>query len=123
MRRYAGVSSSPASPRRGGYGFAGRLPYACDGELSIDNNVSERSVRAQAIGRKNYLFVGSDRGGRTAATLYSLVGTCNRHQIDPFAYLKDILERLPTHAADQLGELLPDMWIAANPQARVKLAS
>jgi transposase len=97
--------------------------YTLDGELTIDNNVSERSVRAQAIGRKNYLFVGSDRGGRTAATLYSLVGTCKRHEVDPFAFLKDILERLPTHAADRLGELLPDVWIAANPQARVKIAS
>jgi transposase len=96
--------------------------YTCDGELSIDNNVSERSVRAPAIGR-NYLFVGSDRGGQTPATMYSLVGTCKRHQIDPFAYLKDILERLPTHAADRLGELLPNMWIAANPQARVKMTS
>ena len=97
--------------------------YTLDGELTIDNNASERSVRAQAIGRKNYLFVGSDRGGRTAATLYSLVGTCKRQQIDPFAYLKDILERLPTHPEDQLCELLPDVWIAANPHARVKLAS
>jgi hypothetical protein len=95
----------------------------CDGELSIDNNVSERSVRAQAIGRKNDLFVGSDPGGRTAATLYSLVGTCKRHQIDPFAYLKDNSARLPTHANDRLGQLLPDIGIAANPQARVKMAS
>jgi hypothetical protein len=60
-----------------------------DGELSIDNNLSERSLRAQAVGRKNYMFVGSDRGGRTAATLYSLVASCKRHQVDPFAYLKD----------------------------------
>jgi hypothetical protein len=97
--------------------------YTRDGELSIDNNVSERSLRAQAIGRKNYLFVGSDRGGRTAATLYSLVGSCKRHRVDPFAYLKDILERLPTHPAARLGELLPDAWIAANPDARSKVAS
>jgi transposase len=97
--------------------------YTRDGELSIDNNVSERSVRAQAIGRKNYLFVGSDRGGRTAATLYSLVGSCKRHGVDPFAYLKDILERLPTHPADRLGELLPDAWIGANPDARRRVAS
>jgi transposase len=91
--------------------------------LSIDNNVSERSVRAQAIGRKNYLFVGSDRGGRTAATLYSLVGSCKRLHIDPFAYLKDVLERLPSHAVDRLGELLPDAWIGANPDARRRVAS
>ncbi len=97
--------------------------YTLDGELSIDNNLSERNVRAQALGRKNYLFVGSDRGGRTAATLYSLVGTCKRHQIDPFAYLKDVLGRLPTHPADRLRELLPDAWLETHPQARRGVAS
>ena len=97
--------------------------YTCDGDLSIDNNVSERSLCAQAIGRKNYMFVGSDRGGRTAATLYSLVGSCRRHHIDPFAYLKDVLERLPGHPAVRLGELLPDVWIAAHTDARRKAVS
>ena len=98
--------------------------YTRDGELSIDNNVSERSVRAQAIGRKNYLFVGSDRGGRTAATLYSLVGTCKRHQIDPFAYLKDVLERLAVPSRRSVwANSLPDAWVAAHPQARRKIAS
>ncbi len=97
--------------------------YTRDGELRIDNNVSERRVRAQAIGRKNDLFVGSDRGGRPAATLYSLEVTCKRHQIDPFAYLKDVLERLPRHPTDRLGELLHDAWLADHPQARGKVAS
>jgi transposase len=97
--------------------------YTRDGELSIDNNLSERNVRAQALGRKNYLFVGSDRGGRTAATLSSLVGSCKRHRVDTFAYLKDILDRLPAHPVDRLGELLPDAWIAANPDARRRVAS
>ena len=97
--------------------------YTRDGELSIDNNISERNVCAQAIGRKNYLFVGSDRGGRTAATLYSLVGGCNRHQVDPFAYLKDVLERLPAHPPEALGELLPDAWLEAHPGARRRVAS
>jgi hypothetical protein len=92
--------------------------YTRDGDLSIDNNVSERGVRAQAIRRKNYLFVGSDRGGRTAATLYSLVGSCRRHQLDPFAYLKNILERLPAPPADRLGKLLPNAWLETHPQAR-----
>jgi transposase len=87
------------------------------------NNVSERSLRAQAIGRKNYLFAGSDRGGRTAATLYSLVASCKRHQVDTFAYLKDTLERLPTHPAGRLGELLPDVRIGADPGARCRVAS
>src|ERR1700722_11152745 len=97
--------------------------YTGDGELSIDNNVSERSLHAQAIGRKNYLFVGSDRGGRTAATLYGLVGTCKRHQIDPFAYLKDVLDRLPRHPADRLGDLLPDAWVAVHSRTRLEIAS
>jgi hypothetical protein len=97
--------------------------YTRDGELSIDNNVSERSLRAQALGRKNYLFVGSSRGGRTAAIWYSVVASCKRHHADPFAYLKDILERLPVPPAEQLGELRPDAWIAANPDARRRVAS
>jgi hypothetical protein len=97
--------------------------YTRDGELSIDNNVLERSLRAQAIGRKNYLFVGSDRGGRTAATLYSLVASCKRHRVDPFAYLKDILERSPTHPAKALGDLFPDAWLEAHPEGRRRAAS
>jgi hypothetical protein len=97
--------------------------YTRDSELSVDNNVSERSLRAQAIGRKNFLFDGSDRGGRTAATLYSLVAGCKRHHVDPFSHLKDILERLPTHPAKALGEFLPDAWLEARPEARRRTAS
>jgi transposase len=97
--------------------------YTRDGDLSVNNNVSERSLRAQAIGRKNYIYVGSDRGGRTAATLYSLVASCKRHQFDPFAYLKDILERLPSHPEDRFGELLPGAWLDAHPRARRNVAS
>jgi hypothetical protein len=55
--------------------------------------------------------------------LYSLVASCKRHRVDSFAYLKDVLERLPSYPADRLGELLPDVWIAANPAARRKAAS
>jgi transposase len=68
------------------------------------------------------MFVGSDRGCRVAATLYRLVGSCKRHRGDPLAYFKDILERLPVHPADRLGELLPDAWIAVNPVPRLKVA-
>jgi transposase len=63
------------------------------------------------------MFVGSERGGRVAATLYSLVGRCKRHRGDPLAYFKDILERLSVHPADRLGELLPEAWNAVNPFA------
>jgi hypothetical protein len=66
---------------------------------------------------------GRDRGGRTAAVLYSFTGTCKHHDIDPFAYLQDVLRRLPSHPADQFGELLPDVWFASHPSARRKTAA
>jgi hypothetical protein len=75
------------------------------------------------IGRKNFLFVGSDRGGRTAAALDRFLARCKRLGGDPFADLKDALERLPNHPLDRLAEFLPDAWFAAHPRARRKLAS
>lgn len=80
-------------------------------------------LRAQAIGRRNWTFLGSDRGGRTAAVLYSLTGTCRHHHIDPFAYLRDVLGRLPSLPMDQLDALLPDLWFASHPAARRKTAA
>jgi hypothetical protein len=100
--------------------WAALCRYPEHGELSIDNNLAEGMLRAQAIGRRNWTFLGSDRGGRTAAILYSFTGTCKHHDIDPFAYLTDILGRLPTQPGDRLGELLPDDWFEAHPQARRK---
>jgi hypothetical protein len=73
--------------------------------------------------RKNFLFVGSDRGGRTAAMVYSFVASCKRLGGDPYAYLRDILERLPTHLDDRLAELLPGVWLSPHPHARLKVAS
>ena len=83
------------------------------GFLNIDNNASERALRAVAVGRKNWLFAGSDAGGRTAAVLYTLTQTCRRHHIDPFAYLRDALARLPGLPAERLPDLTPDAWAAA----------
>jgi hypothetical protein len=103
--------------------WAALCRYPEHGELSIDNILAERMLRAQAIGRRNWTFLGSDRGGRTAAVLYSLIGTCKHHDIDPFTYLQDVLRRLPAHPADQLGELLPDVWFASHPSARRKRAA
>lgn len=97
--------------------------YVEDGDLSIDNNLSERALRAQAIGRKNWLFVGSDHGGRTAAVLCSMTASCKRHGIDPFRYLADVLRRLPNAPHDRLVELLPDVWFATHPQAARKRAA
>lgn len=76
--------------------------YPEDGELSIDNNLLERSLRAQAVGRKNWLFVGSDNGGRTAVVLFTITASCKRHGIDPFRYLAGVLRQLPSTPTDRL---------------------
>jgi transposase len=87
--------------------------YTTDGDLHIDNNISERMLKLIGIGRSNWLFFGSDQGGQTAAVLYSFTATCKHLGIDTFAYLRDVLELLPTHPADRLEELLPSRWQAA----------
>lgn len=76
--------------------------------LSIDNNATENAIRPIALGRKNWLHLGSDRGGHTAATLLSLVQSCKALGNEPFAYLRDVLDRVSTHPAGRLDDLLPD---------------
>ncbi len=83
------------------------LRYCDDGHLEIDNNAAERSLRAVALGRKNYLFAGSDRGGENAAVLYSLIGTAKLNGIDPEAYLRNVLSRIAEHPINRIAELLP----------------
>jgi hypothetical protein len=93
-----------------GYALGNRAAlarYTEAGFLQIDNNASERALRAVAVGRKNYLFAGSDAGGRTAAVLYTVVGTCRRLGLDPFAYLRDVFARLPALPTGHLDEHLP----------------
>jgi transposase len=87
--------------------------YCEDGDLAIDNNGAERSLRGIAVGRRNWMFYESDNGGLTAALLTSLITTCKKLGIDPFAYLRDIFERISTHPSSQLEELLPDEWLSA----------
>lgn len=87
--------------------------YLEDGILDIDNNEAEQALRGIAVGRKNWLFLGSDRGGRAAANHYSLIQSAKRHGLDPFAYLRDVLLRITTEPATDLRELLPDRWKAA----------
>jgi hypothetical protein len=90
--------------------------YTEDGRLSIDNNVSERTLRHQAVGRKNWLFLGSEAAGPRAAVLYTILAGAKRHRIEPWAYVRDLLLRL--NADDPcLEELLPDRWAAAHPEA------
>jgi hypothetical protein len=85
--------------------------FAKLGCLAIDNNVAERSLRGIALGRKNWLFVGSPAGGKTAAILFSLLATCKRHGVEPWAYLRAVLQRLTTlPSPEQLRELLPHRW-------------
>jgi len=86
--------------------------YTEAGFLAIDNNVAEREMKRIAIGRKNWLTVGSPRGGQTAAVLFSFTSTCQRLGVEPWAYLQDVLTRLPATPVEQLGGLLPDHWQA-----------
>jgi transposase len=87
--------------------------YTTDGDLDIDNNLSERTLKLIGIGRANWLFVGSDQGGKTAAVLFSFTATCKLLGINTFDYLRDVLGRLPTQPAERLSELLPHNWRAA----------
>ena len=86
--------------------------YTTDGNLHIDNNISERTLKLIGIGRNNWLFVGSDQGGHTAAVHFSFTATCKHLDIGTFAYLRDVLTRLPTQPAERLEELLPHRWQA-----------
>jgi transposase len=86
-----------------------------DGRLSLDNNPAERAIRGVAIGRKNYLFAGSDAGGGRAAAMYSLIETAKLNGINPQAYLADVLARIADHPAKRVTDLLPWNWQAANP--------
>jgi transposase len=90
--------------------------YTEDGRLSIDNNVSERTLRHQAIGRKNWLFLGSPEAGPRAAVLFTILAGAKRHRIEPWTYLRELLLRL--HADDpRLDEMLPDHWATGHPEA------
>jgi transposase len=84
--------------------------YCDDGRLEIDNNAAERAMRGVALGRKNWLFAGSDAGGERAAAIYSLIGTAKLNGIDPEAWLRDVLGRLATHPARRIVDLLPWEW-------------
>ncbi|TWT34122.1 Transposase IS66 family protein [Blastopirellula retiformator] len=94
--------------------------YCESGEQKIDNNAAERAMRPCAIGRKNWLFVAGKTGGERAAVLMSLVQTCKRNQVEPWAYLRDVFEQLPklgeSPTNETLDQLLPDQWLKAHPE-------
>jgi transposase/uncharacterized coiled-coil protein SlyX len=99
------------------------IRYTSDGRIPIDNNMIERLLRPVAIGRKNYLFFGSEKGGKTAATLYTLVQSARRNCVDVWPYLTEVLRRIPAIAPGDtaaLEALLPDRWVAAHPEHRLE---
>jgi transposase len=83
------------------------LRFCADGRVEIDNNAAERSLRTVVLGRKNYLFAGSDRGGERAAAIYSLIGTAKLNGLDPEAYLRNVFSRIADHTINRIEELLP----------------
>ena len=84
--------------------------YLADGRLEISNNAAERGIRPLALGRKNYLFCGSDAGGQRAACLYTIIETAKMSGINPEAYLADVLARIADHPIRQIDALLPWRW-------------
>lgn len=87
--------------------WAALTRYVDDGRIEIDNSAAERAMRGIALGRGNYLFMGSDEGGHRAAGLYSLVETAKLNAPDPQAYLREVLERIAEHPINRIDELLP----------------
>ena len=101
--------------------WAALARYVDDGRIEIDNNAAERSIRDVALGRKNYLFAGSDAGGQRAAAIYSLLGTAKLNGINPQRYLRHVLERLPEHPSNRIDELLP--WNIGGHHVEQRLAA
>jgi len=81
-----------------------------DARLKLDNNAAERQLRRVAVGRKNWLFAGSENGAETACVLYSLLATCKLHGVNPFDYLRDVIMRVGRHPARDVLELAPKAW-------------
>src|SRR5947208_14158678 len=83
------------------------MRFCDDGHLEIDNNAAERSLRTVVLGRKNYLFAGSDAGGERAAAIYGLIGTAKLNGLNPEAYLREVLSRIADHPINRIQEPLP----------------
>ena len=81
-----------------------------DGRVCLSNNAAERALRGIALGRRNWLFAGSDRGGERAAAIYTLIATAKLNDVDPQAWLEDVLRRIADHPASRLADLLPWNW-------------
>ncbi len=89
------------------------IRFLDDGRICLSNNAAERALRGIAVGRRNWTFAGSDAGGRRAAAIYTLIETCKLNQVDPQAWLADVLARLPDYPAKRIADLLPWNWDVA----------
>ncbi|HOC54160.1 MAG TPA: IS66 family transposase [Verrucomicrobiota bacterium] len=105
----------------------GQMPglevYLQDGRIEIDNNLVENAIRPTAVGKKNWLFVGEAGAGERSAILYTIIESCRRRNVDPYAYLKDVLSRLPSMTNHQIPEVTPAAWAMAHTKPLRQLAS
>ena len=91
--------------------------------MEIDNNLVENAIRPTAVGKKNWLFIGDAQAGQRSAIIYTLIESCRRRGIDPFAYLRDVLTRLPQMTNRQIPEVTPEAWAKAPRPSQVACAS
>jgi hypothetical protein len=97
--------------------------FLADGRVEIDNNLVENAIRPTAIGKKNWLFIGAAEAGERSAIVYTIVESCRRREIDPFAYLRDVLTRLPSITNHQIGQATPEAWAKKQRAAQASAAS
>ena len=98
--------------------------FLTDGRIEIDNNGVENAIRPSAIGKKNWLFIGAAEAGQRGAVLYTIVESCRRRGLDPLAYLRDVLTRLPRMTTGQIPGVTPEAWAKAQRQPpELKVAS
>ena len=117
MEKISGKSSLAGAFRYAASRWTALTRYVSDGRLEMSNNAAERAMRPLALGRKNYLFAGSDEGGRRAAIIYTLIETARLNDVDPEAWLGDVINRIADHPNTKIDELLPWKWSAAGSKA------
>jgi transposase len=123
IRRWLNIHQPRAAPKSAlgqaiGYAlnhWRALTTFLGDGRLEIDNNRAERAIKPIVIGRKNFLFMGGPNGGKAAAIMFSLMESCKQNAVDPYYYLEDVLQRLPTHPNKRIHELLPHHWKSSQP--------